>query len=144
MYVKDFFTSSQSSPSLAGWIQNSSLTTSSFFLVPTSTLGMSFLSVVPSDITVWVATLFPSSSVLVPSCPSDSTIGAVTPSDFIQVSNHIEKIIVTLNSPVFNPATLFTITLESIEFIEHEYQTLKIFKINNIFYAYSINRLWRQ
>ena len=43
---------------------------------------------------------------------------------FKKVSDHIEKIIVTLNSPVLNPATLFTITLESIEFIEHDYQTL--------------------
>jgi hypothetical protein len=43
---------------------------------------------------------------------------------FKKVSNHIEKIIVSLNEPVLNPSKLFTITLESIEFIEHDYQTL--------------------
>jgi hypothetical protein len=43
---------------------------------------------------------------------------------FKKVSNHIEKCIISLNSPLLNPAKLFTITLESIEFIEHDYQTL--------------------
>jgi len=43
---------------------------------------------------------------------------------FKKVSDHIEKIIVSLNEPVLNPSTLFTITLETIEFIEHDYQTL--------------------
>ena len=43
---------------------------------------------------------------------------------FKKVSNDIEKIIVSLNEPVLNPSKLFTITLESIEFIEHDYQTL--------------------
>jgi len=43
---------------------------------------------------------------------------------FEKVSEHIEKIIINLNEPVLNPAKLFIITLETIEFIEHDYQTL--------------------
>ncbi|BCV04575.1 MAG: hypothetical protein CM15mV89_0170 [Caudoviricetes sp.] len=82
IYLKDFFKSSQSSPSLAGSIQNSSLSRSSFFLVPVSTLGLPLPSVVPSDITTCLC--LPSTP---PSSPSLSTIGANTSSVFTQVLN---------------------------------------------------------
>ena len=44
--------------------------------------------------------------------------------DFIKVSDHIEKCILNFHSTILNPAKLFTLTLETIEFIENEYQTL--------------------
>ena len=44
--------------------------------------------------------------------------------DFIKVSDHIEKCIVNFHSTILNPAKLFTLTLETIEFIENEYQNL--------------------
>ena len=44
--------------------------------------------------------------------------------DFEKVSDHIEKCIVNFHSTILNPAKLFTLTLETIEFIENEYQNL--------------------
>ena len=44
--------------------------------------------------------------------------------DFIKVSDHIEKCILNFHSTILNPAKLFTLTLETIEFIENEYQNL--------------------
>ena len=81
VFVKDFFTSSQS-PSLAGSIQKSSLAKSSSFLVPMSTLRFPVSSVVPSDITTCLC--LPS---IAPSCPSQVTIGENSCSVLMRVLN---------------------------------------------------------
>ena len=48
--------------------------------------------------------------------PIDST-------DFIKVSDHIEECILSLHADTLNPAKLFSLTIQSIEYIEKEYQT---------------------
>ena len=44
--------------------------------------------------------------------------------DFKKISDHIENLIKELNKKTLNFNQLFQLTLESIEFIENEYQNL--------------------
>ena len=43
--------------------------------------------------------------------------------DLIKVSNHIEECICSLSSDELNPAKLFNLTIQTIEYLENEYST---------------------
>tara|TARA_B100001094_G_scaffold135517_1_gene131230 strand:+ start:3419 stop:3829 length:411 start_codon:yes stop_codon:yes gene_type:complete len=45
-------------------------------------------------------------------------------SDFVKVSDHIENVIFSLASTELNAAKLFTLTIQTIEYLEDEYQQL--------------------
>lgn len=45
-------------------------------------------------------------------------------SDFEKVSNHIEKCIINLSTDKLNPAKLFNLAIQTIEYLEDEYQNL--------------------
>lgn len=49
-------------------------------------------------------------------------------SDFVKVSDHIEECIVNLSVDVLNPAKLFTLTIQTIEYLDNEYQDLSGFQ----------------
>ena len=44
--------------------------------------------------------------------------------EFIKVSDHIEECIQTLSSDTLNASKLFTLTIQTIEYLENEYQDL--------------------
>jgi len=44
--------------------------------------------------------------------------------DLLKVSNHIEECIVSLSSDKLNPSHLFTLTIQTIEYLDKEYKNL--------------------
>ena len=45
-------------------------------------------------------------------------------SDFVKVSNHIEECIINLSTDKLNPAKLFNLAIQTVEYLEDEYQNL--------------------
>ena len=51
--------------------------------------------------------------------------------NFEKVSDHIEECIVNLSVDELNPAKLFTLTIQTIEYLDNEYQNLTVLKKKN-------------